>query len=399
MEDNSKDNSTILKTFPAPSGFNMAISPMEEDEYQTEFKANKEKNTIKPSENIVTTSVIKPTNTEEIGKILDSLQTEEETKENTTSNEVNTPQEGYYKILAEDLVSKGINLSLPEDFKGDSEEEFAKVWENTKNQAVDDTINSAFENHPQKDIAVSLFNHIKRGGDINSFTENYNNPLAGIDIKTESGQERAVRAYLKAVSRMPEDKINAKIQRLKDSSTLEQEAEDNFGLLQDIVKERQTNYEAQEKQKEQNSLQERDNAISEIRTFIDKSENIKGMFDIKNKKEKQAFLDYMFKPAIRLENNQLVSKAYADENQEDLETYLALKYQRFKGFDKTKLEKQIKNTTVTTLADKLSNLSKQGAKLQASGNVREEDYLDNPQKTKKITDQDWQNLIKTSRLV
>lgn len=351
----------------------------EKEKLQKEMKDNilqENKEEIKTPEDKDLEKVNEEEEKKETKKKVEKLEKEKEKEEEVVTEEEG--EESYYNILAKDFLSKGIIQELPDTFKGDTEEEFINLIKENQEKSVAETIGGYFEGHPQGNLGVSLFNFIRNGGDINSFISNYSDPLAGINIKTAEGQKAAMRLNLKSTTKLTDDKIEAKIQRAEDSAILEEEGTEAYDNLKLIIKDRQEAFEASEAQRVALEQKEAEDTRNEILNFINTKESIKDLFEIKDVKTKKAFNDYLFKPTVKW-GNTMVSQAFADDQEDNLENYLAVQFLRFSKYNTKEIKSTIKNKVTKDLADKLKNASK--GKISGTGATHEDSE---DLKTKKV---------------
>jgi len=297
-------------------------------------------------------------------------------------------QESPLKIIAEELKGKGI-LNIKEDDKFDSDDDFIEIWKRNKEEGVLELFESKFENHPQKDKAKALFEYIENGGDIDKFTEVYANPLSFIDLTNEKDQERVVTLKLKSTSRLSEEKIKEKITKLKDAALLEEEAKDSFEELTEIQKENEQLLIQEQAERAKAAREQTLKTQNEMREFIQKNDSIKGI-DIKSKKDKEALIDYLFKPAVKV-GNQLVSKYVADSENETLEDFMAVVALKAKGLDLKAIEKSLEVKVKQDLASKLNKTNKEYARQKGEGRVKEEAILKGKELTKDEKERLWRN--------
>jgi len=297
-------------------------------------------------------------------------------------------QESPLKIIAEELKGKGI-LNIKEDDKFDSDDDFIEIWKRNKEEGVLELFESKFENHPQKDKAKALFEYIENGGDIDKFTEVYANPLSFIDLTNEKDQERVVALKLKSTSRLSDEKIKEKITKLKDAALLEEEAKDSFEELTEIQKENEQLLIQEQAERAKAAKEQTLKTQNEMREFIQKNDSIKGI-DIKSKKDKEALIDYLFKPAVKV-GNQLVSKYVADSENETLEDFMAIAALKAKGLDLKAIEKSLEVKVKQDLASKLNKTNKEYARQKGEGRVKEEAILKGKELTKDEKERLWKN--------
>lgn len=420
---NQEPQGKILGTFntDGSSPFEFAITPSKENNIVPEPPIIKDSDTkvladgtvIKPDiedideleaqKKVSTKTTVKVSaegeeeNLEEERKKFYSKKGSENSKENkeVPENKENI-QESPIKTLFTELQEKGI-LDLPEDFKGEDDEEILDVWQQNLENKSKELVNELFNNNPQKDKAIALFNFLKNGGDVDTFTEAFSNPLSGLDKENESDQERVVKTYLERTTRLSPEKIQARIQRLKDTATLKEEADEAFEQLELIQKESQEQLIKEQENLVKQQQLERESSIKEIRDFVNTNDAILDYMPIKSKKEKQEFLDYLFKPTVKL-NNQMVSKAYADDVNADVKSYLAEKYLKWKQFNLGSIEKKVETNVRQKLTEKLNGVSKDNARIKGEGRViEEEEILNDMAMTEEQKRQAWESLLKSNK--
>jgi hypothetical protein len=284
-----------------------------------------------------------------------------------------TQEENIYKNTAQNLQEAGL-LEFTDQDTIESNDDIINIYNRNIENKVQDFFNKRFENHPQKEKAEALFKYIEDGGDIDRFTEAYANPLSFIDLQNEKDQERVVALKLKSTTRLTDEKIKDKIQKLKDAALLEEEAKDSFEELDSIRKENEQALLQETAQLAQRQKQENIQYQNEMRDFINKNESIKGIIDIKSKKDKELILDYLFKPTEKV-GNQLVTKYVKDQQEESIEDFMAIAALKAKGFDFKKLEKSVEVNIKNGLAEKLNKISKENARPKGEGRVKEQDIL------------------------
>lgn len=385
--------------FDGSSQFDFAVKP-ENEEIVKEFNSETQVDgtTIKPDKEDIevkgastSTKVSKDTEDEEDVEEMNRLREEYYSGKQKTNESSKSPSKSHkegentegkneenqkptqIQTLFKELGEKGI-LDLPEDFKGESDEEIYNLWEQNLESKATQILEGAFENNPNKDKAIVFFNYLRQGGDVDSFLEAYSNPLGQVDKNSETGQEAVVKAYLKRTTRLSDERISERIKRYKDTATLKEEADEAFEQLELMQKEDSEQLLKQQQEYNEAQVKERENTIKEIKDFVFQNESIMDYMSIKSTKDKQAFLDYLFKPSVKL-GNQMVSKAYADDVNSDLKSYLAEKWLRFKGFDIGNIEKKVETKVKQNLVQRLNNIDEQNAKIKGTGRVLEEEKI------------------------
>lgn len=172
---------------------------------------------------------------EATGSPLVSAQEDEEEEETTPppptqeveqGQEEEEEQEGgvSFEGLSEDLFNLGIFSTLDEEAKPKTAEEFQKKWEEEKVAAAQSTLDNFLSKFGQKHI--DAFNAIFVNGiDPETYFQKSQviESVRELDLEDTSNQERIVRAYYKNIG-WTDEKINKKIEKLKDYDDLKDEA-------------------------------------------------------------------------------------------------------------------------------------------------------------------------------
>lgn len=137
---------------------------------------------------------------------------------------------------------------------------------------------------------------IAEGGNVKSYFEHlYGDGIdvESIDLSNESNQKRVVKENLK-LRGYTEERINKLVERYEDAGTLEDEAEDAL----DLIKEHKAKTKEQLLKEQEKINQAQKN--QQLKFVKDVQDTVKGINSIRgipiSLKEKQALLDYVFKP-------------------------------------------------------------------------------------------------------
>ncbi len=295
-------------------------------------------------------------------------------EEDTTETNVDpkdAPQsadEDTYSTLAKDLMRLGVFSKNSDDESEDNiaiktPEEFLERFSLEKKKGaisiLDNFLNQFGDDYRQMFDAVFV-NGVKPQEYLQSFAKM--DAINSLDISSESNQERIVRAYYKGL-KWDENKIENRIQKLKDYGDLEDEAKSYQEIL--LNKEREQLAETERKKQEElqeAKLKELNTRKSLQRVLTDKLK-VQDFDGIPlNDKEAQAALEYMTDKKYKLPSGELLSEYDKDllelsrpENHE-LKVKLALLLRK-------KLDlKDVKKQTISKKSDQLFTLSTKNAK-------------------------------------
>jgi len=289
-------------------------------------------------------------------------------------------EESPFKLIAEAYVEKGLFNELPKDFKG-TEEEFFELEKAERKTAVEEEINSFSESLPEEGKA--LLKHIRNGGKVSDFVESYSDDIDGLDPKDEANQRLILDTFYKnTMPYLKPDKRAAKIEKLIDAGLAEEEADGALEQWKTIKATKQQELEENTLQSKIQAEENRKQIVSEINEFVTKSESIKGALPIgTTPKQKKEFLDYIFKPSVKLKNGSIVTQNQADEMKEndDLEAFLAKIWLRKNKYNLDPVKTSAKTAAVSNLTEKLKNAT---VKIRSNGDDNEDKTPDVKASTK-----------------
>jgi len=312
-----------------------------------------------------------------------------------SGNENIKPDTNPIVIVANTFKDKGM-LELPDDFDG-TDEALYSAFETTVETRADKFIDSVFDNTDEKDTAIALFNHLKNGGKVSDFVDTFSTDYSNVDIKDDNVQKQVLKEYYRRTTKLDNAKIDSKIKKLEDGLLLESEASDALDQINLMDKEKKEAFKQQIQQETIDNKKRVKEYIDGVKTYVDKTEAIKGFLPIKDKKVKEQFLNYMLKPSVKLDDGRLVTQSYADnlKEQDDMESHLVREYLRFKKYNLEGVKKTIKSEVVETLADKLAKSSKEGARQSMSND--EDSNIDLQAKNSKNVNDGWRSVLRPTK--
>jgi len=281
------------------------------------------------------------------------------------------PQSGdddTYSTLAKDLMRLGVFSKNSDDESEENltiktPEEFLERFSLEKKKgaiSILDNFLSQFGDDYRQMFDSVFVNGMKPQEYLQSFAKM--EAINSLDISSENNQERIVRAYYKNL-KWDDNKIENRIQKLKDYGDLEDEAKS----YQEILLNKEKEQLAETERKKQEELLEAKNKEINTKKSLQRvlGEKLKTQeFDgiPLNDKEAQAALEYMTDKKYKLPSGELLSEYDKDllelsrpENHE-LKVKLALLLRK-------KLDlKDVKKTTISKESGKLFNLSTKNAK-------------------------------------
>ena len=262
---------------------------------------------------------------------------------------------GVFSKNSDDESEKNLSIKTPEEFL----ERFSLEKKKGAISILDNFLSQFGDDYRQMFDAVFV-NGVKPQDYIQSFAKM--EAINSLDISSETNQERIVRAYYKGL-KWDENKIENRIQKLRDYGDLEDEAKS----YQEILLNKEREQLAETERKKQEELTEAKNKEINTRKSLQRvlGEKLKTQeFDgiPLNDKEAQAALEYMTDKKYKLPSGELLSEYDKDllelsrpENHE-LKVKLALLLRK-------KLDlKDVKKSTISKESGKLFNLSTKNAK-------------------------------------
>jgi predicted nucleic acid-binding protein len=154
------------------------------------------------------------------------------------------------------------NIEAGVDLTTLSEEELVDFEEALDNQIVDSKYNDFKSVDPNLKL---ISDYIENGGDPRKISKLFDEKesLTKIDIATEAGQIKMIKAYYEGVLGWSKDKVNSKIDRLSASANLEAEAEEVSQQYNEHVENKITQ-EADAQEKRQTAFVQREEKKKEI---------------------------------------------------------------------------------------------------------------------------------------
>lgn len=206
---------------------------------------------------------------------------------------------------------------------------------------------------------VAKFNdYIANGGDPKEFINVMysNSSLEDLDMEDEDNQEKVVTQYLqKKYPKKDSTWIKARVERLKETEMLEDEALTGYEELLEEEKLAKKRIEEETKQAEENRKKQYAESIKSLKSIIDSSQDFGG-FPVKDK-ERQEFFDYLTKQDIKTKKTK-----YQQELEEDENSALVMAWLKFKKFNIETANKTVETKLAKDLKKKLSNYTDAGAK-------------------------------------
>lgn len=291
-----------------------------------------------------------------------------DTKQKPPASVTGTEEEDTYSTLSKDLLRLGVFTKNSEDESEENiavktPEEFLERFSLEKKKGaigILDNFLSQFGEDYRKMFDAVFVNGVKPQEYLQSFTKI--ETLGQIDLATELNQERVVRAYYKGL-KWDDNKIDTRIQKLKDYGDLEDEAKTYHEVLLNREKETAAALEAKklediQKAKEKETAQKK--SYTRILTEKLKAQEIDGI--PLNDKEAQATLEYLTNKKYKLESGELLSEFDKDllelNRPENHELKVKLGLLLRKKLDLT----SVKKTTISKKSDALFTLSTKNAK-------------------------------------
>ncbi len=310
--------------------------------------------------------------------ILDNIlfdKTDKTSTETKNENPKDTPQsadDDTYNTLARDFLRLGVftknsDEETEENIAVKTPEEFLERFSFEKKKgaiSIIDNFLSQFGDDYRKMFDAVFVNGVKPHEYLSSFSKI--EAISGIDLSTEGNQERIVRAYYKGL-KWDDNKIEGRIQKLKDYGDLEDEAKTYQEVLLNKEKEQAAEL---EKQKLEEIQKTKDKEISQKKSYHRilaeklKAQDLDGI--PLTEKDAAATLEYLTDKKYKLQSGELLSEFDKDllelnrpENHE-LKVKLGLLLRK-------KLDlSSIKKKTISNKSDALFTLSTKNAKQQGS---------------------------------
>lgn len=267
---------------------------------------------------------------------------------------------------AEEEIAEYLQVQLFDRFNIDYDEESEDNF-----KSVDDVVNYLQETVKEASIptfandeVAYIDEYVRNGGNLSQYMASVYGDmnLETVNIEDEKVQLSIVRQDLKNQG-LSETRINRKIERMEDTGTLAEEAEDALESLKEYKElQQETLLEQQQKAAEK---AEQDN-LAFVQNVQDELKGMESILGTKlTEKDKKDLLTYIFKPTR--EGVTLYQKDYAASRK----NLLASAFFTMKG-DKlaTRVEKKAKSNAAKKLKTKLASKGKRGKdQTQISGNT------------------------------
>lgn len=271
----------------------------------------------------------------------------EEGEETEEGSEEGTSDENVFPSLAKELFKTNI-LTLDdgeEEPEISSPEELLQLFQHEKQKGATVWLENFLSQHGEdrREIFDAIFiNGVEPKDYLSLYTsiENFEN----IDLTNETNQEKVVKSYYQR-SGMADDKIAAKIEKLKSYGDLQEEAETVHPLIVEQDKDKLAEME-QEKKKEQAQKAAADRVYKEniqktLQTAI-KEKHIGGI--PVNDKDANKVFDFMYNKKWKLGNGETITDldkfVLESKKPENLKNRVMLSLLALSNFDFSKIEKK-----------------------------------------------------------
>lgn len=289
----------------------------------------------------------------------------ETSKSNTEGDQ--SGETNVYKVLAGFLKEDGIIDELPEDLEG-SPEDIKKIlmgkaegmvadWMDNLPEEVKAILEGYKEGVPLRDLI-----------DIKSEQIALNNITAEAFEDEESGQELAKQVmynYLKATTKLSDEKINKQITRLADIGDLTEEATSALDELKELKKEEEVELKKQTEANKRAQAERAKEYQTKLQTTITETKEIIPGVKI-SETEKKTILKNITTPVGYDEQGRPVSKVMQIRAQDPIKFEMMLNYFAEKGFFEGKFEPIMKKTETKAISN-LEKAVEAQAKIKQSG--------------------------------
>lgn len=312
-----------------------------------------------------------PEEKEEDTKKKPAVKAEEEKEEEEVDNQFEVISRQMYEagiFMQDEDEEQAVLASTPEEllqlFQANAQKASMRNLENFLRSRGDDRM----------DLFQAIF---VDGVDPKEYIPAYNRvqDFESLDITDEANQEKAVREYYSRLNWSPE-KINAKVQKLKDYGDLEEEAQE---VHPKIVEQDKESLEQQKLQKQQEEQTKKDNdklyQQSVQKTLVEaiKEKELAGIPITEAKAREVA--QFLLQPKYRLPNGEVISEydkyileSRKPENIKDRVTFALLK---LNNFDFSKIEKKAISTKTNEL---FTGLQKRSVKSKTEKVSQNDDF-------------------------
>jgi len=306
--------------------------------------------------------------TEETTEETVEAETEDSTKEDEQADSTDTEvvgltQEDEPEVVAffQEKLFEKLGWDLGDDEKFDSVENLVDYI----TKIVAENSEPTFAN----DEIASLNEFVANGGKIEEYVsaKEVGVDLENPQLSSESYQLKAVKEHLKILG-YSDERIARRIERLQDTGSLKDEAEDAIDFLASH-REKETKKLLEEQQKKQQAETQRNKKfIEDVQTSIQTLDNIRGVSIAPQ--EKKQLMDYIFK--VDRDGQTKYQKDYAANYQKNL---LESAYFTMKGDTLiNKVEKKAASTAAANLKKKLEQKTKRGKDTSTVANNSNGDY-------------------------
>lgn len=204
------------------------------------------------------------------------------------------------KIEKYGLSSEGI------DIDNLSEEDLVDLDEQINETIIQQRVEESWNSLKSQDKSLSkMLQYIERNGDVKEIAKLFQEQkeVEQIDVETSTGQEAVIKEYYTKVLGWDEDKVSNKLERLKTTETLEEEAKDvkvEFDKYFDKVQDQKIKEQEFKQKKQEEILKQRFTDFTETLKTVPVDDKVKNIlarvaFDegvIKDTGEKVKVLDY-----------------------------------------------------------------------------------------------------------
>lgn len=312
----------------------------------------------------------KPDGKDALENILFGKQPEEEGKETTTQEDEGgeEPEENTYKTLSKDLLRLGVFSKNSEDeseesIEIDNPEQFLERFNLEKKKGavnILDNFLSQFGDDYRKMFDAVFVNGVKPQEYLSSFAKIES--FSGMNLEDESNQEMIVRNYYKGL-KWDDQKIETRINKLKDYGDLEDEAKTYHEVLLNKEKEKAESI-ASEKAREREAEKEKEITVRKSYQRILheklKAQEVDGI--PLTQKDAEETLTYLTDKKYKLASGELLSEFDKDlmelNRPENHELKIKLGLLLKKKLDLT----SVKKTTISKKSDQLFSLTAKNAK-------------------------------------
>lgn len=161
---------------------------------------------------------------------------------------------------------------------------------------MDNLVQSASRPQFANEDIEKLNTFVENGGNLEDFLNEKisTSSVANLNIKdNEENQKRVIREQLKEAG-IPEEKIEARIERYEDTGILEDEAAEAQELLKKYDKEKEEKLLEEQKKRREEAVKQQQKFVNDVKSTIDEFDNIDGV--PLSKQQKEDLKRYIFEP-------------------------------------------------------------------------------------------------------